>query len=470
LKLLLYADDLVLFAENMADLQAMLDVLNQFCVHYNMTVNAKKSEALVFNRQFCGRTMAPNRLTYDGVALEVKTGFPYLGMYYDDTDSIRHALQHNMEKGRKAMYAMIRRCNELEMHNVRIMCHLFDSLVKPIIDYGCEVWGPMFLTHGLTCDTSKKTDIQGQVEQVQVEFLRHVLGVHKGTPTVCMMHELARVPMSTSWLKQCLRFWNKVVARSGNDLVRMAMVESCDLARDGHQTWAALLDQCLGTVGIGHILLRRDGLHAVPVKLTVSRCLQGWKHTCMAAVPAVLPGVDNAVRSASERDHAGFKLLTYWRWFAPDQDTARRDRWWFHLTDKACIHALAQFRLGSHWLQIERGRYMGTPRNQRICACGHDREDEMHFLVCRHYAAVRRRFPHCLPGLNEGVDTVADMQMKFWMNRSGCSKQAWNDLARFILSCKAWRDTVPKLCVSFIGMLLAWSRVYRNMLLGEHVS
>ena len=51
LKVLLYADDLVLLAETPQELQAMMDKLSLFCQHNGMTVNIKKSECLVFNKR-----------------------------------------------------------------------------------------------------------------------------------------------------------------------------------------------------------------------------------------------------------------------------------------------------------------------------------------------------------------------------------------------------------------------------------
>jgi len=43
IRVLLYADDLVLLADSIHDLQAMLDVLHEFCCFNAMTVNIKNS-------------------------------------------------------------------------------------------------------------------------------------------------------------------------------------------------------------------------------------------------------------------------------------------------------------------------------------------------------------------------------------------------------------------------------------------
>ena len=58
--------------------------------------------------------------------------------------------------------------------------------------------------------------------------------------------------------------------------------------------------------------------------------------------------------------------------------------------------------------------------------------------------------------------------MKLWMNRSGCSKQAWHDLAKLILSCKAVQDMLPKLCIAYISIVIAWCRACLYLMFGRH--
>ena len=66
-----------------------------------------------------------------------------------------------------------------------------------------------------------------------------------------------------------------------------------------------------------------------------------------------------------------------------------------------CIHenkykiSLSRFRLSSHNLMIETGRYNGMPRDERLCNFCNMRkvEDEYHFLlVCPKYTELRRKY------------------------------------------------------------------------------
>ena len=55
-------------------------------------------------------------------------------------------------------------------------------------------------------------------------------------------------------------------------------------------------------------------------------------------------------------------------------------------------HVYAQFRSGVHMLELERGRYTGVPRHQRLCKlCARNEvENELHFMFnCPVYDDLR---------------------------------------------------------------------------------
>ena len=57
---------------------------------------------------------------------------------------------------------------------------------------------------------------------------------------------------------------------------------------------------------------------------------------------------------------------------------------------------MAKFRTGSHWLQVQRGRFEGQPRSERIFKrCHSEVDDDEHIFVfeCPALLAVRQSFP-----------------------------------------------------------------------------
>ena len=58
---------------------------------------------------------------------------------------------------------------------------LFDSMIVPILTYGCEVWGVYNYK---------------EVNKLHIRFCKYLLGVKKQTPTYAVYGELCRVPLS----------------------------------------------------------------------------------------------------------------------------------------------------------------------------------------------------------------------------------------------------------------------------------
>jgi hypothetical protein len=83
--------------------------------------------------------------------------------------------------GKKALFALCRRCNDLSITDPEVMGQLFDSLVRLVLSYACEVWTGCTRAKGLQ-----------QAEQVHKMFLRGILGVNKTTNTFVVLGEFGR--------------------------------------------------------------------------------------------------------------------------------------------------------------------------------------------------------------------------------------------------------------------------------------
>lgn len=442
LQIMLYADDLILVAESATDLQRMLDLLQVFCTHNDLTVNVGKSKAMVFHPQFC-KGGQRTQVSYNGEVMERVASFVYLGMTFDEKTGIRKAIQRGLQKARGAMFALVKRCNELGIHHVGIKCHLFDALLIPIINYGCEVWGPSNMVAG----EKYIAGMRDEVEKVHLGFLRQCLGVRKSTSVAAIMFEMDRLPIALAWLKQVLRFWNKMMQRPDEDLVKIAMAGDMELADSGVTTcWVAHLAKCLSRYGFDLI---RHGLHAVDVDAIMHLAQQEWwlsKTQDIHAIDNDITGLD-AVRSVPDDVHDGFKGFTYLRWFA-DEVYDTRYRFWQWLHDKDQIKVVARFRLGSHHLHIEQGR-TARPyklRSLRTCGCGLGlREDEMHFMLeCPHYVGVRIAYADITSDFVLEAGYADDNHMRRCMNIGdndvGNPGQFWRRMAGLISTCMAVRD------------------------------
>jgi len=156
-KLLLYADDLALMSKTPQRLQKQIDVLSEFCVEQQLVINVSKTKVVVFEKRYS----ATPEFTYRGTTIERVQSFRYLGLELHSTRGMAVAINKLTIAGKKALFALHRRCNDLNIIDLEVMCQLFDSLVRPVLSYACEVWTGCTRAKGIQ-----------QAEQVHRMFLR----------------------------------------------------------------------------------------------------------------------------------------------------------------------------------------------------------------------------------------------------------------------------------------------------------
>ena len=435
---LLYADDVVLAAETADGLRSMLQALEVFCTANSLFVNTTKSEVVIYGRKWIrGAMPGGHEFPFNGAPLPVKTSYVYLGLRFEDELPCRSTLRAAVDKARKAMYALLGKCQAQGLHSVDLRCHLFDALVKPVLCYGCEVWAVDWVAK--MCRSGNFASGAGE-ESVHKPFLRHILDVCKSTPTAAMFRDLNRTPIPMFWLRMGAKLWNRALSRPQGDLLHTAVLENARMAYDPalplsgrRRMWSSSFTHCMDELGIAW----RDAQGA-PQKVDVPgiehRMAERWQQRewgrtdDLGAAWALQPCT---VRAAPDSFSAGFKLYTYAAWFAPDA-WVRGESWTRHLTRRDHVRVMAQFRLGSHWLQIQQGRFTRTPRSQRCCVhCPGCIEDEAHVLQCPRYADLRARY---------GVPTIAiptDTCIKATFTHT--TENHWNKLAEFLVQCRLRR-------------------------------
>ena len=436
-QVLLYADDLVLMAESPEELQQLLDCLSDFCTACSMKVNVRKSEVVVFHSKLCthDERVQASDLCFEGNKLVMKDAFIYLGIVFTDGRPIKHAMTRNLAKSKIAAHMLFRRCYSMGIHNVHMQLHLFDSLVRPVMNYGCELWAPYAMS------VKGVANGGGEAEVWHLSVLRQSLGVRKSVPTPILMRELGRNPLYISWLKQTLGFWNNICCRADDDLVKMSLQESLDFGMAGQRNgWVFKLNVALRHMGCDMIL----SMDKLDVDLYQSKARDSWNNLHYKDL-----GNSCQVRDINDYEHKGFKLITHNKWFAPDKWDLKKS-FVYHLFDHEQIRAVAQFRMGVHWLNIEILRMLKgahVARSMRTCLCCpcNAREDEMHIFECACYNDIRRRYQKIFAiDFSDDSSVYNDEQARYLMNGDG-SCEFWETFANFILKCKKRREDLLEL-------------------------
>ena len=108
------------------------------------------------------------------------------------------------------MYAVKARCDGLGIRDFRTRLHLFDSQVRPILLYACELWLPYVLSSTLSWENSP-------IETLHRTFLKSICHLSPATPTASLMWEFGRLPLIAFALKHTSAFLHKFVRVDDTD-------------------------------------------------------------------------------------------------------------------------------------------------------------------------------------------------------------------------------------------------------------
>lgn len=96
-----------------------------------------KSKIVIFSK---GRPLQNVIFKYADIELDIVEEFTYLGVLFSRTGSFTKAKKAQADKATRAMYGILKK-GRLHSLNIKCQLELFDKVVKPILLYGCEVWG-----------------------------------------------------------------------------------------------------------------------------------------------------------------------------------------------------------------------------------------------------------------------------------------------------------------------------------------
>lgn len=104
------------------------------------------------------------------------------------------------------------------------------------------------------------------------------------------------------------------------------------------------------------------------------------------------------------------------------------------IQDKSIRKCLSSFRISTHRLRIERGRYVGEKPEDRLCISCNSIEDEVHFLCeCQKYENQRKILFDKLTDFKTISRT--DPDKTFLSLMTNCDKHVMNAVGKYIQEC-----------------------------------
>ncbi len=119
---------------------------------------------------------------------------------------------------------------------------MFDSLVRPILSYACEVWTGCTRAKGLQ-----------QAKQIHIMFVRRILGVNKTINTFAVLGEFGRYPLEYFWWQQTLKYYDRLRESTPDCLLYYAyhtQLKMLSVLNDNQQCWLRNVQLWLDNQGV----------------------------------------------------------------------------------------------------------------------------------------------------------------------------------------------------------------------------
>ena len=136
--ILLFADDLVMFAESKIELQRLLNKLYAYCTKWNLKVNIDKTKVIVFRNG--GYLRKYEKWFYGNTQLHVTTYYKYLGLVISSRLSWYMCQKTLSEQASKAIYGLKSNLSKFGTLSSNLLLKIFDTKILPILTYGAEIW------------------------------------------------------------------------------------------------------------------------------------------------------------------------------------------------------------------------------------------------------------------------------------------------------------------------------------------
>jgi hypothetical protein len=200
--MLLYADDMVVLAYNVFDLQGKIDVIRKYLAKNDLTVNLSKAKRVIFrigNAKFSKPTFF-----WGDEEIDIVEKYVYLGVPMYRIMSYGNVCNFFTSKALQAQRDLFSLFFRAKISNLDVRLHLYESLVKTVLFYCSHIWGVSQLD---------------KIRLFQMQFMRRRFCLPKYTPHWFLMLESQSKPIELCFLKNLLFFCSKIMCRPKESLI-----------------------------------------------------------------------------------------------------------------------------------------------------------------------------------------------------------------------------------------------------------
>lgn len=393
LNCLMYADDLLVISPSPEGLQQSLDVIHKHAQDWKLKVNTKKSNIIIFSGN--GQNKNKVNFKYENETLQIVEKQSYLGIEMTSSCRYTYAREILSKKAIKVLSIINRSFSNTDAATIAIKNKLFNALVKPVLLYACEIWGPELLSYKTPFDKST-------IEQVHIKFCKQSLNVPWYTENIACRAELGRYPLSIDIKASICSYWQRLKHSTNNVLLREAFQYATkNTPFFNIQQNEEINKKCKVKEPVTQQHIKNARL--VIKKTLRDQYLQNWLETQNRS----------PTNSREKFTHREIK------------NNYQFENYLTLITKPAHRISLTRLRLGCHALRIQTGKYENRgaliPVEERTClVCKEDCiEHEQHFLMyCRGYTTLRRELHSHISNVDTHYNSLSDNEKTRYLLRA----------------------------------------------------
>jgi len=369
---LLWADDLVLMALDLASVQRLFSIFVDYCKVWGLEVNMSKTNLVIFNKKSLKDNTDTVFLDSDPIA--TVESYTYLGLNLHMNGSVTSTVEALRIKATRAMYALWKFI-ERDCLSFKALMNLFTTLIKPILSYGAAIWGPLqpvstalknTWTHGADLTNLVAKMARDPPETVHLKYLKWSLGVHKFASNIGCWGESGTLPAIDFNIRQSLKYLKRLEGLDEHLLVKKALEDQVAL----NLSWYSSINCIRNNLGDN-----------IDPKQPLGKIFQdAWSF------------------SLQKQSKLDFYYKTKPNFITCPEGYLSVIPNYHHRS------TITRLRISSHHLAVETGRYEGKERKDRICATcdAGEVDNEDHFISsCSSVTSERAKLRCSLHIVNE---------------------------------------------------------------------
>ena len=132
---LLFADNFLGLAETGPALQNMIDVVHNYSKRWRFEANIKKSAVVIFFKS----AALSSGWVWGQVSLPVLDSYCYLGIEFSSNGSLDKRIKSLITCNKQKLGGLYGVLHNFAL-DLRTRRHIFMAVLRPSLEYGCEVW------------------------------------------------------------------------------------------------------------------------------------------------------------------------------------------------------------------------------------------------------------------------------------------------------------------------------------------